>query len=92
MREATTEQLKAAKCAETSNISEDTLFELYQEAYNQSADIDQTLKRRESTLISSNIRRLEQSVVSLSDLPALGGPSSYSGLLEYSFIFRYQSI
>ena len=44
LREAATEQLKAAKCAETSNISEDTLFELYQEAYNQFADIDQILE------------------------------------------------
>ena len=44
LREAATEQLKAAKCAETSNISEDTRFELYQEAYNQFADIDQILE------------------------------------------------
>lgn len=44
LREAATKQLKAAKCAETSNIPEDTLFDLYQDAYNQFADIDRILE------------------------------------------------
>ena len=83
LREAATEQLKAAKCAETSNISEDTLFELYQEAYNQFADIDQILEEARK-------HAAVQSAWSW-DSPALGWPFLLWSF-EHSFIFRYQSI
>ena len=87
--------VESCQCAETSNISEDTLFELYQEAYNQFADIDQILEeaRKHADFLKhkASMKSIGSAVSLVVGLASLGWPFLLWSF-EHSFIFRYQSI